>query len=133
MSRDRKLMAEIGRTMKKIDEGIDTFDTLYDKVYAAETQSQKLKYEGDLKKEIKKLQRLRDSIKTWASNSDIKDKTDLNRYRKTIEGKMEQFKVCEKETKTKAYSKEGLAKARKLTPEELATKKNKKMGNRFCR
>jgi len=126
MSRDRKLMAEIGRTMKKIDEGIDTFDTLYDKVYAAETQSQKLKYEGDLKKEIKKLQRLRDSIKTWASNSDIKDKTDLNRYRKTIEGKMEQFKVCEKETKTKAYSKEGLAKARKLTPEELATKKTRK-------
>ena len=29
--------------------------------------------------------------------------------RKLIETKMEQFKVCEKETKTKTYSKEGLA------------------------
>jgi len=28
--------------------------------------------------------------------------------RKQIEAEMEQFKVCEKETKTKAYSKEGL-------------------------
>lgn len=28
--------------------------------------------------------------------------------RKTIENKMEKFKVCEKETKTKAFSKEGL-------------------------
>ena len=99
MSRDRKLMAEIGRTMKKIDEGIDVFDNLYDKVYAAETQSQKLKFEGDLKKEIKKLQRLRDSIKTWASNNDIKDKTELNKYRKLIESKMEAFKICEKEIK----------------------------------
>jgi CCR4-NOT transcription complex subunit 3 len=123
MSRDRKLMAEIGRTMKKIDEGIDVFDNLYDKVYAAETQSQKLKFEGDLKKEIKKLQRLRDSIKTWASNNDIKDKTELNKYRKLIESKMEAFKICEKETKTKAYSKEGLAKARQLTPEEIVKKK----------
>jgi CCR4-NOT transcription complex subunit 3 len=33
---------------------------------------------------------------------------------------MELFKVCEKETKTKAYSKEGLAKAERLDPEEQA-------------
>jgi hypothetical protein len=32
---------------------------------------------------------------------------------------MEQFKVCEKETKTKAYSKEGLAQATKLDPAEV--------------
>ena len=29
-------------------------------------------------------------------------------YRKSIEEKMGQFKQCEKETKTKAFSKEGL-------------------------
>ncbi len=35
-------------------------------VYAPETSlNQKEKYEGDLKKEIKKLQRYRDQIKTW--------------------------------------------------------------------
>ena len=33
--------------------------------------------------------------------------------------KMEAFKICEKETKTKAYSKEGLAQASKLDPREV--------------
>jgi CCR4-NOT transcription complex subunit 3 len=32
---------------------------------------------------------------------------------------MEQFKICEKETKTKAYSKEGLSQANKLDPREV--------------
>ena len=36
-----------------------------------------------------------------------------------IESKMEQFKVCEKETKTKAYSKEGLAQLEKVDPEQV--------------
>ena len=74
----------------------------------------------DLKKEIKKLQRLRDQIKTWISSNDIKDKTALTNARKLIETKMEKFKVCEKETKTKTYSKEGLARAAVLDPEEQA-------------
>ncbi len=74
----------------------------------------------DLKKEIKKLQRLRDQIKTWIGSSDVKDKDTLIDTRKLIETKMEQFKVCEKETKTKTYSKEGLARAEKLSPEEQA-------------
>lgn len=34
-------------------------------VYDTDNQNQKEKYEVDLKKEIKKLQRLRDQIKTW--------------------------------------------------------------------
>lgn len=125
MSRDRKLQAEIGRTLKKVDEGVLVFDELYEKVYDADTQSQKLKYEGDLKKEIKKLQRHRDSIKTWAANSDIKDKSKLLAARKLIESKMEAFKICEKETKTKAYSKEGLARARELDPEEKKRKETR--------
>ena len=33
---------------------------------------------------------------------------------------MERFKVCEKETKTKAFSKQGLAAAEKDDPEEQA-------------
>lgn len=40
-------------------------------------------------------------------------------YPQLIESKMEQFKVCEKETKTKAYSKEGLAQLEKVDPEEV--------------
>lgn len=106
--------------MKKVDEGVELFDEIWEKVYSAEQQNQKEKYEMDLKKEIKKLQRLRDQIKTWIGSSDVKDKDPLVAARKLIETKMEQFKICEKETKTKAYSKEGLAKAEKLDPAEQA-------------
>ena len=106
--------------MKKVDEGVDLFDEIWEKVYSAEQQNQKEKYEMDLKKEIKKLQRLRDQIKTWIGSSDVKDKEPLLDARRLIETKMEQFKICEKETKTKTYSKEGLARQAKLDPAEEA-------------
>ena len=61
MSRNRKLEKEVAQTLKKIDEGVDVFDRLYEKVYQAEEKSHKQKYETDLKKEIKKLQRLAQS------------------------------------------------------------------------
>lgn len=109
---NRKLQGEIDRVLKKVDEGVQIFEQIWDKVYGAATTAQKEKYEGDLKKEIKKLQRLRDQIKTWQGDSSIKDKTKLDANRKLIEEKMEKFKVCEKETKTKAFSKEGLAQDR---------------------
>ena len=44
-------------------------------------------------------------------NNDIKDKNDLLKARKDIEHEMERFKLCEKEMKTKAFSKEGLGAA----------------------
>ena len=106
--------------MKKVDEGVELFDDIWEKVYSAEQQNQKEKYEMDLKKEIKKLQRLRDQIKTWIGSSEVKDKDALLEARRLIETKMEQFKVCEKETKTKTYSKEGLAREEKLDPAEEA-------------
>lgn len=106
--------------MKKVDEGVELFDEIWEKVYSAEQQNQKEKYEMDLKKEIKKLQRLRDQIKTWIGSSDVKDKEPLVEARKLIETKMEQFKICEKETKTKTYSKEGLAREERLDPAEEA-------------
>ena len=115
--------AEIDRVMKKVDEGVELFDEIWEKVYSAEQQNQKEKYEMDLKKEIKKLQRLRDQIKTWIGSSEVKDKDSLLEARRRIETKMEQFKVCEKETKTKTYSKEGLARAEKLDPAEEAKQK----------
>lgn len=108
--------------MKKVDEGVELFDEIWEKVYSAEQQNQKEKYEMDLKKEIKKLQRLRDQIKTWIGSSDVKDKDHLLDARRLIETKMEKFKICEKDTKTKAYSKEGLARQAKLDPHEQAKK-----------
>lgn len=39
-------------------------------MYTAENQTLKEKYESDLKKQIKKLQRQRDSLKAWTQSSD---------------------------------------------------------------
>jgi CCR4-NOT transcriptional regulation complex NOT5 subunit len=60
------------------------FDNHAHQVYAAQQQNLKEKYEIDLKKEIKKLQRLRDQIKTWISSSEVKEKEDLMEARKVI-------------------------------------------------
>uniref|UniRef100_A0A3Q4GLY0 CCR4-NOT transcription complex subunit 3 n=1 Tax=Neolamprologus brichardi TaxID=32507 RepID=A0A3Q4GLY0_NEOBR len=94
---------EIDRCLKKV-------------LHNAANTNQKEKYEADLKKEIKKLQRLRDQIKTWVASNEIKDKRQLVENRKLIETQMERFKVVERETKTKAYSKEGLGLAQKVDP-----------------
>jgi CCR4-NOT transcription complex subunit 3 len=55
------------------------------KVHSAPNHNQKDKYEQELKKEIKKLQRLRDQIKAWISSTEIKDKKQLQEARKNIE------------------------------------------------
>lgn len=88
------------------------------KVQEATNANQKDKYETDLKKEIKKLQRQREQIKGWLNSNEIKDKSQLQEFRRVIEQKMEQFKVVERETKTKAYSKQGLGAEQKLDPKE---------------
>ena len=136
-----------------MSEGTEKFDETWQKVHNASNTNQKEKYEEDLKKEIKKLQRLRDQIKTWIASAEIKDKSVLMEKRKLIEHvnypcliahfrlvacfhspvwyssiffflffpllqKMEKFKVVERETKTKAYSKEGLTSGIKMDPAE---------------
>ena len=102
----------------QVDEGVDIFNDIYHKVYSTDQQKLKEKYESDLKTEIKKLQRMRDQIKTWLAGNDIKDKNQLVEARKVIEEKMELFRVCEKETKTKAFSKEGLARQASTDPKD---------------
>lgn len=99
MGASRKLQGEIDRVLKKVQEGIEVFDSIWNKVlllfiffnfefilfpndtwrlvsqvYDTENANQKEKFEADLKKEIKKLQRYRDQIKTWIQSSEIKDK-----------------------------------------------------------
>ncbi|KAL2916791.1 general negative regulator of transcription subunit 5 [Polyrhizophydium stewartii] len=114
----RKLQAEIERTIKKVAEGVEVFESIFEKITTATNQAQKEKFEGDLKKEIKKLQRYRDQIKTWAASNEIKDKRVLLENRKLIEQQMEKFKAMEKELKTKAYSQAGLNAANRIDPQE---------------
>ncbi|THH12358.1 hypothetical protein EW145_g73 [Phellinidium pouzarii] len=112
----RKLQSEIERVLKRVGEGVEAFDNTYSKMQASTNVTQKEKLEADLKTQIKKLQRLRDQIKTWVASNDIKDKSQLLENRRLIETQMERFKACEKEMKTKAFSKEGLIQASKLDP-----------------
>ncbi|KAG7029158.1 CCR4-NOT transcription complex subunit 3, partial [Cucurbita argyrosperma subsp. argyrosperma] len=128
MGASRKLQGEIDRVLKKVQEGVDVFDSIWNKVYDTDNSNQKEKFEADLKKEIKKLQRYRDQIKTWIQSSEIKDKKVSASYeqalldaRKLIEREMERFKICEKETKTKAFSKEGLGQQPKTIMEGRIT------------
>lgn len=79
------ISGEIDRCLKKVTEGVETFEDIWQKVHNATNSNQKEKYEADLKKEIKKLQRLRDQIKSWIASGEIKDKSTLLDYRKLIE------------------------------------------------
>ncbi|KAJ0965377.1 hypothetical protein J5N97_026515 [Dioscorea zingiberensis] len=127
MGASRKLQGEIDRVLKEVQESVEAFDSIWNKVYDTENANQKEKFEADLKKEIKKLQRYRDQIKTWIQSSEIKDKKVSASYekalmdaRKVIELEMERFKVCEKETKTKSFSEEGSGQQPKTDPKEKA-------------
>lgn len=81
----RKIQQEIDKTFKKVEEGIQAFDGIYEKIMTSTNLAQKDKLEDNLKREIKKLQRFRDQIKTWAAGNDVKDKAPLLEQRKRIE------------------------------------------------
>jgi CCR4-NOT transcription complex subunit 3 len=76
---------EIERAIKQIKLGYQEFDDIYEKIQTATSQPQKEKQEDNLKREIKKLQRQRDQIKTWIASGDVKDKSELIQHRKDIE------------------------------------------------
>jgi CCR4-NOT transcription complex subunit 3 len=81
----RKLQQEIDKTIKKIQEGISTFQATYEKLQLSSNQAQKEKLEENLKTQIKKLQRNRDQLKSWAAGNEVKDKKPLLDNRKAIE------------------------------------------------
>lgn len=81
----RKLQQEVDKCFKKVEEGVAEFESIYEKIEQSTNAAQKEKLEDNLKREIKKLQRLRDQIKTWAASNDIKDKGPLMDKRKLIE------------------------------------------------
>jgi len=108
MSAKSQKMRTIDQTMKRITEGEGTFDDMFEKVRQASSQKEREKLAGDLKKEIKKLQRFRDQLKIWLSDPDVRNKDPLDEARRSIESRMEKFKKCEAEVKTKPFSNEGL-------------------------
>ena len=57
MSSAKKLQGEIDRVLKSVAEGQEVFEDIWQKVHEASTPAQKEKFEGELKTQIKKLQR----------------------------------------------------------------------------
>lgn len=81
----RKVQQDIDKCFKKVADGIEDFNSIYEKINSSTNAAQKDKLEDNLKREIKKLQRHRDSIKTWAAGNEVKDKGPLLEERKKIE------------------------------------------------
>ncbi|KAK7194539.1 Not1 N-terminal domain, CCR4-Not complex component/NOT2 / NOT3 / NOT5 family [Novymonas esmeraldas] len=111
MSNIKKVQTEADRLLKKVNEGLDAYDELHEKLANAPNASAKERLEGDLKRELKKLQRHREAMKGFMQNDDYKEKTKMQVSRKKIEERMETFRAIEREMKTKAFSNEGLASA----------------------
>lgn len=118
MAKARHLQQEVEKKLKNVEEGVDIFNQTLKKIQSAVNQTQKERYETELKKEIKKLQRLRESLRAYQANPEIRDKNPIIDARKTIEDLMMTFKNCERENKTKAFSKTGLSAAPKIDPKE---------------
>ena len=81
----RKTQQEIDKTFKKVAEGIQAFEGIYEKIKSTTNAAQRDKLEDNLKREIKKLQRFRDQIKSWAAGNEVKDKSPLLEQRRAIE------------------------------------------------
>ena len=68
-------VGEIEKCHKKVAEGVETFEEIWQKAHNAPNTNQKEKYEADLKKEIKKLQVKLDtvlvSLKTFLPANDL--------------------------------------------------------------
>lgn len=111
MSNIKKVQTEADRLLKKVNEGLEAYDELHEKLGNAPNASAKERLEGDLKRELKKLQRHREAMKAFMQNDDYKEKTRMQQSRKRIEERMESFRAIEREMKTKAFSNEGLASA----------------------
>ena len=80
-----KTQREIDKTFKNVDERIQAFEAIYEKIRSSKNAAARKDGLDNLTKEIKKLQRYRDQIKTWMAYGQIKDKSALLEQRKRIE------------------------------------------------
>jgi len=114
----RKLQKDIDVVLKKVEDGLDEFNEVWDQATTSSNASQKEKLGEELKRAINKLQRFRAQIREWIGQSEVKSKDKLEDARKRIESNMQRFKEFERDLKTKAFSTCALAKDDELDIEE---------------
>lgn len=102
---------EVETVFKKIHEGLDLFNYYFSRHEASNNDSQREKLEADLKKEIKKLQKFRDQIKSWQGNDSLEvaiTSQKLQEHRRLVEEAMECYKEVEKNSKMKSFSNQSI-------------------------
>merc|ERR1719335_1562704 len=122
MGAARRHQLEVEKVLKKLGEGFQDFEALWEKWQKAHDNEQNLMLQDktvektlkDLKTELKKLQRLREQTRAFlaAPETDPKFTAVLQKARRDVELKMEAFKVVEKQHKIKAFFTAGLAQAK---------------------
>lgn len=114
----RKLQKDIEVVLKKVDDGMDEFEEVWEQATTSTNPAQKEKLGEELKRSINKLQRFRAQIREWIGQNDVKSKDKLEDARKKIENDMQRFKEFERDLKMKAFSTCALAKDEDLQIEE---------------
>lgn len=117
MAKSRQIQQDIEKNLSLVEEGHMNFQALFKKIQTTTSAQQKERLETELKREIKKLQKIREKLRSFESQ-DPRFKLKLNEARRKIEDLMELHKQTEKESKTKAFSKEGLIISSKTNPHE---------------
>jgi CCR4-NOT transcription complex subunit 3 len=109
MSKARKLQSEVDSTLKKAHEGVDIWEQELETHLSGANSKENARQFDNLKRDLKKLQKLRELIKGWQTAGELKGQDDkLQEARRRIESCMERFKYTEKEHKVTPFSHAGL-------------------------
>ncbi|RMZ52548.1 hypothetical protein APUTEX25_003691 [Auxenochlorella protothecoides] len=106
MAKQRKLQGEMEAALKKIAEGVDEWEDLWNKYERSHDMdaAQRERLVAEMKRDLKKLQRLREAVRGWLANNEVRVAKDtLEKARRSIEIQMERFRVVEKDVKGKAH------------------------------
>ncbi|KAL4528298.1 hypothetical protein Ndes2437B_g00395 [Nannochloris sp. 'desiccata'] len=100
MSKARKLQIEVDSTLKKAHEGVEIWEDELEKHLSDPNSKENAKQFDALKRDLKKLQKLRELIRNWLNTGEVKGQDEvLQEARRRIEACMERFKRCEREHK----------------------------------
>ena len=117
MSKSRLLQQEIEKKLQQVEEGLLNFWSLHRRLQSSTSSSQKERLENELKKELKRLQKIRESFKSFESQ-EPRLRQRMIEAKKKIEDLMEVHKQSEKESKTLCAA----AKRNKTPPPRTHTK-----------
>lgn len=94
MSKARKLQIEVDSTLKKAHEGVEIWEDELEKHLSDPNSKENAKQFDALKRDLKKLQKLRELIRNWLNTGEVKGQDEvLQEARRRIEACMVSFWV----------------------------------------